>query len=130
MHNSVETLDDFIPGVYAGGRSPTDGLMYSLPYRTDYDVLYYNKTFFDENKIPVPATWEEMEQVCRRIKELDPDSVPLGYYSENNLLINYCYQTGSDYLSADGDVAFNNVQNRDFLRKLRQWREEGLLLAE
>ena len=123
-------IDDFIPGVYAGGRSPVDGCMYSLPYRTDYDVLYYNKTFFDENKIPVPATWEEMEQVCRRIKELDPDSVPLGYYSENNLLINYCYQTGSDYLSADGDVAFNNAQNRDFLRKLRQWREEGLLLAE
>ena len=47
--------------------------------------------------IAVPTTWDEMEQVCAKLKELDPQSIPLGYDSESNWFITMCEQYGSDY---------------------------------
>ena len=41
-----------------------------LPFNKSTDVLIYNKTFFDENNLSVPTTWDEMEQVSKQIKEL------------------------------------------------------------
>lgn len=130
MGLTTAQIHDFIPGFYAGGKSVTDGLMYSLPFSKTCEVLYYNKTFFEENQIPVPTTWNEMEAVCRQIKELDPDSFPLGYYSENNLFINHCYQSGTDYITADGEIALDNEQNQAYVQQLRKWHQDGLLLMQ
>ena len=74
-------IDDFIAGYYNEGRQFGDGLMYSMPLNKSTEVLYYNKTFFEKNNISVPTTWEEMEQVCAKIKSIDPNSIPLGYDS-------------------------------------------------
>ena len=70
--------DDFITGYYEEGRSFGDGLMYTMPFSKSTEVLYYNKTFFEANNIKVPTTWDEMEEVCAKIKEIDPNSIPLG----------------------------------------------------
>ena len=47
---------DFIAGYYNEGKQFGDGLMYTLPMSKSTEVLYYNKTFFEENNLTVPTT--------------------------------------------------------------------------
>ena len=121
-------IDDFIEGYYNEGKSFGDGKMYTLPFLKSTEVLYYNKTAFDnwaniynseklldaegnevENpnyhneayNIKVPTTWDEMEETCAKIKALEPNSTPLGYDSEANWFITMCEQLKSGYTSAE-----------------------------
>ena len=89
---TAEQIADFIPGYYNEGMQFGDGLMYTLPLSKSTEVLYYNKTFFDANGLKVPTTWDEMEEVCKKIKEIDPNAIPLGYDSEANWFITMCEQ--------------------------------------
>ena len=124
--------DDFIQGYYEEGRQFGDGKMYTLPLSKSTEVLYYNKTFFEKNDLQVPKTWDELEAVCKRIKEIDPDSIPLGYDSEANWFITMCEQLGSDYTTANGDnnFTFNNQTNRDFVKKFREWYKKGYVTTQ
>ncbi|MBQ9098808.1 MAG: extracellular solute-binding protein [Clostridia bacterium] len=124
-------IDDFIKGYYEEGKQFGDGKMYTLPLSKSTEVLYYNKTFFDANGITPPTTWDEMEQVCKRIKEIDPDSIPLGYDSESNWFINLCEQLNSPYTSATGDhFLFDNETNRNFVAKFREWYQKGYVTTQ
>ncbi len=128
---TAEQQADFIEGYYNEGRQFGDGLMYTLPFSKSTEVLYYNKTFFDANGIEVPTTWDEMEAVCAKIKEIDPNSIPLGYDSESNWFINMCEQYNSPYTSATGDhYLFNNETNREFIKLFRSWYEKGYLTTQ
>ncbi len=130
---TAEQIADFIPGYYAEGTAFDEaGTMYTLPMSKSTEALYYNKTFFEENGLEVPKTWDEMKALCERIKEIDPDCVPLGYDSEANWFITMCEQYGSDYTSLDEDdhFQFDNEQNRDFVKMFREWHQEGLVTTE
>ena len=94
-------------------------------------MLYYNKTFFDEHGLTVPTTWDEMEALCAQIKEIDPNSIPLGYDSESNWFITMCEQYGSGYTSATGDhFIFDNETNRAFVKEFREWYQNGYLTTQ
>jgi len=126
-----EQKNDFISGYYNEGKQFGDGLMYTMPLSKSTEVLYYNKTFFEENKLEVPTTWDELEAVCEKIKEIDPKSIPLGYDSEANWFITMCEQYKSPYTSATGDhYLFNNEQNRAFIKEFREWYEKGYLTTQ
>ena len=126
-----EQKDDFIEGYYAEGQQFGDGLMYTLPFSKSTEVLYYNKTFFEANGLTVPKTWDEMEALCKKIKSIDPNSIPLGYDSSANWFITMCEQLGSPYTSAEGDhYLFNNKTNRDFVKKYREWYKNGYVTTQ
>ncbi|MBQ3079508.1 MAG: extracellular solute-binding protein, partial [Clostridia bacterium] len=126
-----EQKADFIEGYYNEGMQFGDGLMYTMPLSKSTEVLYYNKTFFEKHNLAVPTTWDELEAVCKKIKEIDPDSIPLGYDSESNWFITMCEQYGSDYTSATGDhFLFNNDTNRAFVKMFREWYEKGYLTTQ
>ena len=128
---TAEQKADFIEGFYNEGAQFGDGLMYTMPFSKSTEVLYYNKTFFEENKLKVPTTWDELEQVCAQIKAIDSKSIPLGYDSESNWFITMCEQLGSDYTSATGDhFLFNNSTNRDFVKKFNSWYQKGYLTTQ
>ena len=122
---------DFIEGYYEEGRQLGDDLMYTLPWSKSTEVLYYNKTFFDEHNISVPTTWDEMEEVCKKIKEIDPTSIPLGYDSEGNWFITMTEQLDSPYTSAnEPHYLFDNEVNRDFIKRFRSWYQKGYLTTQ
>ena len=122
---------DFIEGYYNEGKQFGDGLMYTMPLSKSTEVLYYNKTFFEANNLKVPTTWGELEAVCKQIKDIDPNSIPLGYDSESNWFITMCEQYKSPYTSASGDhYLFNNDQNKAFIKKFRDWYEAGYLTTQ
>ena len=128
---TAEQIDDFIDGFYTEGAVYGDGLMYTMPLSKSTEVLYYNKTFFDENGLTVPTTWDEMEEVCKKILELDPTSIPLGYDSEDNMFITLCEQYGYDYTSATGEhYLFNNDNCKSFVKELREWYQAGYITTE
>ena len=123
--------DDFIEGYYNEGTQFGDGLMYTMPFSKSTEVLYYNKTFFEANNIQVPTTWDEMEATMKKIKAIDPNSIPLGYDSEGNWFITMCEQYGSPYTSAEGDhYLFDNETNRNFVKKFREWYQSGYLTTQ
>ena len=126
-----EQKADFVEGYYNEGKMFGDGLMYTLPMSKSTEVLYYNKTFFEENNLKVPTTWDELEAVCAQIKAIDPTSIPLGYDSESNWFINMCEQQKSPYTSASGDhYLFDNEQNHAFVKKFREWYQKGYLTTQ
>ncbi|MBQ4273091.1 MAG: extracellular solute-binding protein, partial [Clostridia bacterium] len=106
------------------------------------EVLYYNKTFFTDNGLKLPTHWwcdsncpagcdTSLEYVCRKIKEIDPNSVPLGYDSESNWFITMCEQLGTPYTSASGEkFLFDNAENKAFLKKFKEWYNQGLLTTQ
>ena len=124
---------DFIEGYYKEGTAfDTLGTMYTLPMSKSTEALYYNKTFFEENGLKVPTTWEEMEQVCAAIKAIDPNCVPLGYDSESNWFITMCEQYQSPYTSLDEDnlFQFDNATNRGFVKMFTEWYQKGYVTTE
>lgn len=119
---------DFIEGYYNEGLQFGDGKMYTMPFSKSTEVLYYNKTFFEENGLAVPTTWDEMEELCAKIVEIDPYSIPLGYDSEGNWFITMTEQLGTPYTSAtEPHFVFNTEENRAFVKRFREWFQEGYM---
>lgn len=126
-----QQVDDFFEVYYKEGSQFSDGKMYMLPLAKSTEVLYYNKDFFDANNLTVPTTWDEMENVCKKIKEIDSSKTPLGYDSEANWFITMCEQSGSEYTSATGNhYRFNNAANRAFVTKFKGWYDKGYVITK
>ncbi len=133
MGLTQEQIDDFVDGYWNEGKSFGDGKMYALPLSKSTELLFYNKTFFEAHEeLYVPKTWDELEDVCRKIKAIDPTCIPLGYDSEANLFITLCEQYGSPYTSLDEEnhFLFNNDKNIDFVKRLRTWYKDGLMTTQ
>lgn len=144
--NTIETIGltaaqkaDFIEGYYNEGKAYGDDKMYTMPFSKSTEVLYYNKTFFDEHELEVPTTWDELGEVCQSIltitKGVAADGktkvIPLGYDSEANWFITMCEQYGSPYTSATGDnFLFDNEQNRAFVQKFDEWYDKGYFTTQ
>jgi len=126
-----EQKADFIEGYYNEGKQFGDGLMYTMPLSKSTEVLYYNKTFFEANNLTVPTTWAELEDVCAKIKAIDPESIPLGYDSEANWFITMCEQYGSPYNSANDDhYLFDNDKNHEFIKMFNSWYQKGYVTTQ
>ena len=130
-----DQIDDFIQGYYNEGKQFGDDKMYTMPFSKSTEVLYYNATFFAEHGLTPPKTWDELEALCKKIKEIDPDSIPLGYDSEANWFITMCEQYGSPYTTAKGDnpedhFLFDNDTNKAFVKKFRDWYQKGYVTTQ
>lgn len=136
-------IKDFIAGYYAEGTQFGDETkMYSLPFSKSTEVMYYNKTFFEANGLAVPDHWfstdsndtTSMEYVIKKIKQIDPNSIPLGYDSEANWFITMTEQLKTPYTAAVEDVEgrflFNTDENMAFCDKFRAWYLDGLMTTQ
>lgn len=132
---SAAEIADFIPSFWEEGKSFGDNTMYMLPWSKSSEVMYYNKTFFESHELSVPDHWfstgsddiTSMEYVCAKIKEIDPNSTPLGYDSDSNWFITMCEQYNSGYTSYDENnhYIFDNATNREFVSKFKEWYGKG-----
>ena len=123
MGFSQAEVNEFVRAYYEEGRSYGDNKMYTLPYSKSTEVLYYNKTFFNQHNLTVPTTWDEMEALIQKIAAIDEDCVPLGYDSEANWFITMCEQLGTPYTSSkSGEKFLFDVEtNQAFVGRLREW---------
>ena len=57
-------------GLIAACREVGGGTLKSIPYQPNVFAFFYNQTIFDEAGITkAPATWEELDAACAKIKE-------------------------------------------------------------
>lgn len=126
-----EQIDDFIDAYYQEGKEFEGGKMHTLPLSKSTEVLYYNKTFFEKNNLKAPTTWDEMEDVCKKILAIDPKCIPLGYDSEANWFITMTEQLKTPYTSATGDhFLFNTPENQAFVKRFAEWHKKGYVTTE
>lgn len=123
---------DFIESYYNEGLVYGDNQMYTMPLNKSTEVLYYNKTFFEENNLSVPTTWDELWATCEKIKAIDPNCYPLGYDAEDNWFITLCEQMETDFTSAEngGQYLFNNDENKAFVKELREMYQKGYFTTQ
>ena len=130
-----DQIDDFVPGFYEEGTAYDNELMYTMPFCKSTEVLYYNKTFFEANKLSVPTTWDEMEALCAKIKEIDPNCIPLGYDSSSNWFITMCEQYKASgvktaYTSVSKEhCLFDTDVNKEFVKKFKSWFDKGYVVT-
>lgn len=58
------------------GTTTIDDRIYGLPYNSNCLALFYNKTILDQAGVEPPATWDELENVCKAVK--DSGAAPYG----------------------------------------------------
>ena len=121
--------NDFVETYYNEGTVFGDGLMYTMPLSKSTEIMFYDKDFFKENNLTVPTTWDELWDVCEKIKAIDPKCIPLGYDSEANWFITMCEQMNVSYTDASKGPGeyyeFDNEQTRAFVKELRGYYEKG-----
>ena len=127
-----EQKNDYFAEYYKEGSIYGDGKTYTLPFAKSTEVLFYNKTFFDAHNLTVPTTWDEMEEVCADILEIDSKCTSaLGYDSESNMFITMCEQLNSPYTSIEGEhFQFDNQKNREFVQRIKGWYDKRYIRTE
>ena len=82
--------------------SEIDGKIYGMPFNKSTEVIWYNKTLFEELGLKVPTTFEEFAEVSRTITE-KKGIVGAGFDSLNNFYTTYLKNKGVDF-NKDTDV--------------------------
>lgn len=108
----VVDFEDIMEGYRTENSSYPDGSFYSLPFNKSTEVLYYNKTFFDENGLTVPTTWDELKTTAMEASAI-LGKPAFGYDSLQNLFITWTQQAGGSYTNADGEVFFDGPEARE-----------------
>ena len=76
------------------------GAVYALPETMHFNVMFYRKDIMDELGLKVPQTWEEWDSV---ISELSKKNMLVGLPHDENMLLTFMYQMGSDLYNNDGE---------------------------
>ncbi len=84
-----------------------DGSLNALPFRSDFWVLYYNKTLFDNAGVAYPTgdmTWEEYADLARQMTSGEGIDKIYGthYHTWLSAVVNWAV-CGVDYTLADGN---------------------------
>ena len=122
--------NDFQLGFLEGERYFGGGDLYSLPVYALTSVMYYNKTYFEANRLTVPTTWKEVEEVCAAIKAKKENCCPLAIDGDADLFITRAEQLGEPYVSETGEKLFNTAKNRAMVEELREWYEKGYIITD
>lgn len=125
-------VDDFIQAYWDEGRGYSQEGIYSLPFSKSTEVMFYNKTVFEQNSLEVPTTWDEVITVSRALKALYPTTVPFGYDSDANWFITLCEQMGIPYTSVQegNNFLFNNDRAKALVGQMKQWYDEKLIVTQ
>ena len=82
-----------------------NGEQIALPFRSDFEVLFYNKDLFDAAGIEYPTndmTWEQYKEKALAIHENNPDVYGTHYHTWLSTAVNYTVADGENTL-VDGN---------------------------
>jgi len=141
---SQEEIEDFLPGLWAEGQSYDNaGTILSLPFSKSSEAFFYNETYFNQHSINGQTytemvkdglTWDDVFAIAEDIKQREPEALPFGYDSEDNLFITASKQwnapyTGYNETTGRGEVQFNNDLSKDMVRYFKDKVDRGLMIT-
>lgn len=102
--DSVKLADwesDYLSGLRQG--VTFDGKILGMPFNKSTEVLWYNKTMFNELGLKPPSTYQEFVDASKKIKEAK--GIPgAGFDSLSNFFITYIKNNGNKSFNKDLDV--------------------------
>lgn len=106
-----ENYNDILEGFR--NSSEIDGKIYGMPFNKSTEVIWYNKTLFDELGLEVPKTFEEFAQVAKTITE-KKGIVGAGFDSLNNFYTTYLKNKGVDFNSKTDVTSAESVEAANY----------------
>lgn len=97
-------------------QSDIDGTVWAIPDLASVRTMFYNKQILKDAGVEkVPATWDELTEACKKIKEKFPDVYPWGIdmtTDEGQAAFSYyVWNNGGDFTDADGNWMLNSPEN-------------------
>jgi multiple sugar transport system substrate-binding protein len=132
---SEEEIEDFLPGLWNEGKSYDNaGTVLSLPFTKSSEGFFYNASYFAQHGYEVPTTWDEVFTIAEDIKTREPNAIPFGYDSEDNLFITASKQWGAPYTGYNtgtgrGEVLFNNDDAKAMTKYFKDKVDKGLMIT-
>lgn len=105
----IEDYDDILPDLMNSG--VVDGKIYGMPFNKSTEVLWYNKTIFEDLDLEVPETLEELEEVSKIIT-YETGVIGAGFDALHNYYTTYLFNEGVYYtpeFDVTGDISTNCV---------------------
>lgn len=106
-----ENYNDILEGFRTS--SEIDGKIYGMPFNKSTEVIWYNKTLFDELGLEVPKTFEEFAQVAKTITE-KKGIVGAGFDALNNFYTTYLKNKGVDFNSETDVTSAESVEAANY----------------
>ncbi|EAC5494220.1 ABC transporter substrate-binding protein [Listeria monocytogenes] len=120
--------DEFYPQLW--DTVEYEGDAYAVPFNTDTQVIFYNKTLFKEAGISeeqLPQTWEELETVARKLDAKNGDDFErIGFYPLWNLGADVWALNADDGVSwfdKDENVKIDTDNKVEALEWILDWQE-------
>lgn len=120
--------DEFYPQLW--DTVEYEGDAYAVPFNTDTQVIFYNKTLFKEAGISeeqLPQTWEELETVARKLDVKNGDDFErIGFYPLWNLGADVWALNADDGVSwfdKDENVKIDTDNKVEALEWVLDWQE-------
>ena len=96
-------------------QSNIDGTIWAIPDLASARAMYYNKGILDAAGVEVPTTWDELKDVCAKIKAYDSSIYPWGIDMTTDegqaAFAYYIWNNGSDFTDASGNWTLNADAN-------------------
>nr|WP_256864694.1 ABC transporter substrate-binding protein [Marinilactibacillus piezotolerans] len=103
---------------------------YALPFNTDTQVLFYNKTAFEEAGLDPedpPSTWAELEEAARALDQGSGDNwEQIGFYPRWNLGADIWAlnaDNGVSWFNEEGDIRINTPEKVEALEWMLEWQD-------
>lgn len=106
--NEWEDAPQFDETVLEGGKGE-DGVQYGVPFSTDVQCLWYDKTLMEEAGVPVPfepKTWDDIVDAGVKLKEIGVE-VPLFIYASKATPEETSMRTFQEFYSGTGGELYD-----------------------
>ena len=97
-------------------QSVVDGTVWAVPDLASARALYYNADIFEEVGVEVPTTWDELKDVCQKIKdfyngEVYPWGVDMTTDEGQAAFAYYTWNNGGGFVDENGEWILNCPEN-------------------
>lgn len=114
--------DQIVPGLYEEITQWDKDKIYMIPRTYGSEVLFYNKTWFDELGLDAPTTWTEVEEASKAIYE-KYGVAGFGTDSITDTFTIWMMQGGSDYIDVENKTV---AIDRDLAIEKLNWFAKGV----
>lgn len=122
---TAEELAQVVPSYLEENKAFPDGKTYATSLGKSTEVMFYNKTFFDEHGLEVPTTYEELAEVAKQISQIT-GRPSVGFDSMDNLGIYGPVNFGARYADVDGNLYLFDEDNIDATMEFYRWWQKGI----